>query len=175
MQRRNAGAVILQRVEGWLALFVQCDDFAVSSGILESALAMPEYLIVKSLSLRERSWTLPFDLMARARYPSNFISYCQSAPSGSFSVRRSNIGSMNAAFLLSGINAHKDTVVASAPALAQQRELSGPYNFESAVMSEVEKVLIPGDQVIHFAFKCIFDNSVIIWIGLDHTKPPVKS
>ena len=78
VQRACAGGVVLQRIKGRLAVAVQRNYFAVDDrfmGIFASAVAMPGYLTVKSLSFRERRWKLPFDLMAMARYPSSFISY----------------------------------------------------------------------------------------------------
>jgi len=48
---------------------------------------MAGYVGLKSLSLRDRSWTRPPLLIAWAREPSSLSSYIRPSPSGSFSAR----------------------------------------------------------------------------------------
>ena len=63
-------AVILKRVERWLAVRIEGDDFTVDHRFVghgRERLRDARITHVKSLSLRERNWTLPPLLMARAR------------------------------------------------------------------------------------------------------------
>ena len=71
----------------------------VSSGIAASAFTTAGYLLLKSLLLRERRYTLPPDLIARARYPSSFSSTDHPGPSDRVSLRNSSMGSMKVAFV----------------------------------------------------------------------------
>jgi hypothetical protein len=67
--QRSAGAVVLQHVERWLAVFIERDtspSMTVSSGLDASAFTMPGYRTERSLWLREQSCILPPVLIAHA-------------------------------------------------------------------------------------------------------------
>ena len=74
----------------------------VLSGIFASRFTTPGYRRLKSLSLRDRSWTTPSRLNAIARYRSSFSSYSDGSPTGNESVRSNSIGWMKRAEELLG-------------------------------------------------------------------------
>jgi hypothetical protein len=80
-------------------------SITVSFGSFASPFTTLEHRLVKSLSFRERKWSLPLVLNAMARYPSILSSYChRSRSSGRASVRRDSIGSINFALSVFAIS-----------------------------------------------------------------------